>query len=121
MAAFELAFDGAEDAALLPGDEDAVWLRRFVAAISFVHIRAFDGTAGESLGVRDDGRERVAVVGVAGQRLGMQDELATGGARIGGHDRHFDAELVGGTGLAFADALSLGRMEGIELPAALTL
>src|SRR5215469_6761162 len=51
----------------------------------------------------------------------MQDELATGGARIGGHDRHFDAKLVGGAGLAFADALSLGRMEGIELPAALTL
>jgi hypothetical protein len=51
----------------------------------------------------------------------MQDELTAGGARIGGHDGDLDAELVGGAGLAFADALNLGNMEGIQLPAALAL
>jgi hypothetical protein len=40
---------------------------------------------------------------------------------IGGDDRDLDAELVGRAGLAFADALDLGGMEGIQLPAALAL
>ena len=34
--ASQLALDGAEHAALLPGDEDAMWVRRIVAAVSFV-------------------------------------------------------------------------------------
>jgi hypothetical protein len=35
-AAPELAFDAAEDAALLPRDEDAMWVWGFVAAVSLV-------------------------------------------------------------------------------------
>jgi hypothetical protein len=37
--------------------------------------------------------ERVAVVRIARQRLGMQDELAASGAGIGGDDRGLDADL----------------------------
>src|ERR1041385_2383813 len=55
------------------------------------------------------------------QRLGVQHELTAWGAGVGGDDRGLDAELVGGAGLAFADALDLGSVEGIELPAALAL
>src|SRR5580692_8584937 len=96
-------------------------MRRVVAAVTLVHIGTLDGSACEPLRRLDDGCERVAVVRVAGQRPGVQHELATWGARIGGYDRDLDAELVGRTGLAFADALDLGGMEGIELPAALAL
>jgi hypothetical protein len=48
----------------------------------------------------------------------MQHELAARGTGIGGDDRDLDAELVGRTGLAFANALDLRGVEGIELPAA---
>jgi hypothetical protein len=49
-AAPEFAFDEAEDAPLLSGDEDAPRIGRVVAAISLVDIAAFDGAAGETLG-----------------------------------------------------------------------
>jgi hypothetical protein len=51
----------------------------------------------------------------------VQHELAARRAGVGGDDRNLDAELVGGTGLALADAFGLGGMEGIQLPAALAL
>jgi hypothetical protein len=38
--------------------------------------------------------ERVAVIGVARQRLGVQHELAARGTAVGGHDRGLDAELI---------------------------
>ena len=41
-AASQLTFDGAEHAALLPGDEDAVRVRGVVAAVSFVDIGTLD-------------------------------------------------------------------------------
>ena len=64
-AASQLAFDGAEDAALLARDEDATWIVRIVAAISFVDVGALDLTAGELLRVLDDVPQRVTVVRVA--------------------------------------------------------
>jgi hypothetical protein len=60
-------------------------------------------------------RECVAVVGIAGQRLGMGDELAAGRAMGRGGDRHLDAEFVGPMRLALADALDLGRMQRVNL------
>ena len=51
----------------------------------------------------------------------MQHELAARSAGVGGDDRDLDAELVGRAGLALADALGLGGMEGIQLPATLAL
>jgi len=80
-----------------------------------------DGASRELLGAVEGVAQGVAVVGVAGQRLGVQHELAGRGAAVGGHDRDLDAELVGRARLALADALDLGGMEGIELPAALAL
>ncbi len=40
--ASQFVFDGTKDAALLSGDEDAVWILRIVAAVSFVYIGALD-------------------------------------------------------------------------------
>src|ERR1700682_5829427 len=61
------------------------------------------------------------VIGVAGQRFGVQHELASWRSGVGADDRDLDAELVGRARLALADAFDLGRVEGIELPAALAL
>ena len=63
----------------------------------------------------------MTVVGIAGQGLGVEHELAGRGTGVGGDDRDLDAELVGRAGFALADALDLGGVEGIELPAALAL
>jgi hypothetical protein len=114
----QLAFD-AEDAALLAGDEDPSRRRRIMTAISLVDVGALDLSSNEALGILDDGAQGVPVIGIAGQRLGMQHELATRGTGLGGDDRDLDAELVGRTGLAFANAFDLRGVEGIELPAAL--
>jgi hypothetical protein len=90
-----------------------------VAAISLVDIAALDHAAGEPLGGFDDGGERVSIIGIARQGFGVQHELSTGSAGIGGDDGDLDAELVGRAGLALADAFHLGGMEGIKLPTAL--
>ena len=62
-AASQLALDGAEHAALLAGDKDAVWIRRIVAAVSLVDIGALDRIAGELLGVLKDGSQGVTNIG----------------------------------------------------------
>ena len=63
----------------------------------------------------------MAVIGIAGQRLHMGDELAALGAADRGGDRDLDAELVRPMGFAFADALDLRRVQGIDLRPALML
>ena len=63
----------------------------------------------------------MAVVGVAGQRLGVGDELAALGAIERGGERDLDAELVRAMGLALADAFDLGRVQRIDLASALML
>ena len=68
-AAPQFALDGTEHAALLPGDEDAMWVRRIVAAVSFVDIGALDLAAGEPFGVLDSSAQGMAVIWVARQRL----------------------------------------------------
>ena len=78
-AASQLAFDGAERAALLFGDEDAVWVRRVVAAVSLVDISALNLAPGEPLSVLDRGPQRVPIIRIARQRLGVQHELAAPG------------------------------------------
>ena len=113
-AAAQFALDDAEDATLLTGDEDAARIGCVVTAVALVDIGALDCAAGELLGGIDDDSERVAVIRVAWQRLGMEHELAARGAGIGGNDRGLDAELVGGAGLALADAFDLGCVEGIK-------
>ena len=50
--------------------------RRVVAAVSGIGMEPFDGAADELFDRRDDASQRVAVIGIAGQRLRMDDELA---------------------------------------------
>jgi hypothetical protein len=104
------AFDAAEDAALLAGDEDAARIGRVVASTALVDIGALDCPSGELLGGVDDTAERMSVVGISRQNLGVKHELAAGSASIGGDDRSLDTKLVGCAGLALADAFDLGRV-----------
>ena len=55
------------------------------------------------------------------QRLGVQHELPALGRGDRGGDRDLAAELVGCPGLAFADALHLRGMQGVDLRPALAL
>jgi hypothetical protein len=120
-AAPQFAFDAAGHTTLLAADEDATCALELVTAIALVHIGALDSAAGELLGSDKHGVEHVAVVRIAWQRRRVQHEHPASGAGIGGGDRGFDAELVRRAGLALADALDLGSMEGIKFPAALAL
>src|SRR5260370_3396024 len=92
-----------------------------MTAVTLVDIAALDLAACEFLSILDDLAQGMPVVWVVRQRPGVQHELAARRAGVGGDDRNLDAELVGGTGLALADAFGLGGMEGIQLPAALAL
>jgi hypothetical protein len=55
----------------------------------------------------------VAVVGIAGQRLGMGDELTALGAMQRRGEGPLDAELIRAMGFSLADAFDLGRI-GVE-------
>ena len=63
----------------------------------------------ELFDIGDDGSERVAVVGVAVQRLGMQHELPASGRGDRRGNRDLAAEFVRRPRLATADALDLRR------------
>ena len=56
-------------------------------------VGALDVEAGETLGALDSVVQRVAVVWIAGQGLGMQHELAGRRAVVGGDDRDLDPDL----------------------------
>ena len=85
-APFELALDLRRDAALLAGrvDLELVIGRGVVAAIAGIGDAAIEHVADERLHLRDDGGERVPVIGIAGQRCDMRDELPAGGMLDGG-------------------------------------
>ena len=118
----QLSFDRRRYAALLACGEDrelvAQW--RVVAAVSGICQDALDLGPEGALHIGDDGFERVSVIRIAGQRHGMQGELAAPGALERGGDRDLDAELVRRTRLAFANALHFGGMQGVDFLAALS-
>ena len=95
-ASAEFTFDGLGDAASLAGNVDLELVvgRGVVAAIAAVGEDAGDVGADLRLDLRDHGRERMAVIGVARQRLGVGDELAALGAMERGGERDLDAELT---------------------------
>src|SRR6266513_214252 len=68
------------DAALLAGGVDLEFVigRGVVAAIAGSGDAAIEHVADERLHLRDDGGERVPVIGIAGQRCDMRDELPAG-------------------------------------------
>lgn len=132
-ASLELALDDAKDAAFLAGAVDPQRFGRVVAAIPLVDVDAPDLDAGEGPGLFDDLAQGVAVPrvrasagprtgsGIAVQRLGVEHEAPARRAGVGRRDRDLAAKLVGLVGLALADALDLGGVQGIELPAPLLL
>ena len=65
--------------------------------------------------------QRVTVIGIAGQRLHMGDELAALGVADRGGDGDLNAEFVRPMGLTLADAFDFRRMQGIDLQPVLTL
>jgi hypothetical protein len=102
--ASQLAFDSAKDAALLTRDEDTAWMRGIVARISLSGVGALALMAGELLGIFDDRSQ--AIIRIAGQRSGVQHELAAGSAGVSRDDRDFDADLVRGKDLSNAGGVS---------------
>ncbi len=85
--------DSAKDATLLTRDEYAARAFGFVAAIALVDIGTLDRAAGQQLNRTDDAAERMSVIRIARHRHGVQHELTTGNAGVGGDDRDLDADL----------------------------
>ena len=117
----QLLLDLAVDTAFLAGAIDAQGLWRVVADIALVDIGPFNLDAGERLGFGDDGPQGVAVRRASMEGLGVEHELAAGRDGVGRGDRDLAAKLIRLVGLVFGDALDLGRMQAVELPAPLAL
>ena len=99
------------DAADLAANPDPEPVGIVVAAIALVAVDAADSNTCELFEISDDGTERVAVVRIAMQRLGMQHELSAFGRGGWRGNRHLAAELVWRPCLAAADALHLGGVQ----------
>ncbi len=111
-----LAFDGGRlDPSGLTDRDVEINAVDLVAAISLICIDPFYGCTGELGDLIYLARQRMPVIGGAGQSHGAQNELAALAALVGGGEGGFDAELVFSAGLAFADTFHLGRMQGVEL------
>jgi hypothetical protein len=98
-AAAQLAFDGLGDKASLARDIDLELVigRGVVAAIAAVDDDAGEVRADLRLDLRNHGRQLMPIIRIAGQRLGVGDELAALGVRI-----VFSAGLARLNGLAGA-------------------
>src|ERR1017187_9464527 len=83
-------------------------------------MQPFDRIADELLDRRNDAGQRMPVIGIAGQRLCVDDELAALAVLEGGGHADLDAELVRLVRLALADALHFGRMQAVDLGPALS-
>ncbi len=92
-----------------------------MAPVALIDVDPLDLAAGQGLGFFQHLLQGVAIVGIAGQGLGVEDELTALGSFVGRRKRDLDAELVRRSCLALADALDLWRMPGIEFPAPLAL
>ena len=94
-AALHLTADGLGDRTNLARDPDPEAVGIGVAAVAFVDMDALDLDAGQLLQIGDDRPERMAAIGIAVQRLGVQHELAA--FRGGNRGDHGDlaAELAG--------------------------
>ena len=66
-----------------------------MAAITGIGVEALDLVADEPLDRRDDRCQRVAVMRISRQHLGMDGELAALAALERGGEAHLDAEFVG--------------------------
>ena len=82
------------DAALLARFEDPGRPRRIVARVAFIDKSPVDPAPGQRLGFLDHFLQGVSVVWTAGQRFGVQGELAALAASVGRGERDFDSELT---------------------------
>src|ERR1700688_5026577 len=57
----------------------------------------------------------MAVIGILRTGAGAEHELSARGAGVGHREAYLDAELPARPGFALADALDLGRVQGVEL------
>lgn len=96
-------------------DPELVARRRIVTFVAGVGEYAPD----LSTDVRDDVCKRMAVIGIAGQRLGMKRELAALGAMQRGGNGNLHAKLVRRLRFSLADAFDLRGMKAIDLAASL--
>lgn len=66
--AFHLSFNGRGHATLLPGrvDFELILGRRVVAAVTGIGVEPLDRIADELLDRRNDGRQRMAIIGLPG-------------------------------------------------------
>ena len=112
----ELAPHGRGQAAPVAGEDD---LGRAFVVVAFVVV-AFvapigigprDRDTGHGLCLVDGGLQGVAVIGIAGEGLGGQEQALP----VGRRDRHLGAELVALVSLAFGDADHFGGMQAVEL------
>ena len=102
-------------------DPEALLLRRSVALVAGIGDDPRELGPDRRLDRGDHAGQRVPVIRMAGQRLHVCHELPAPAAPERGRDAHLDAELVGLVRLALADALDLGRVQGRDLAAPLTL
>ena len=114
-AAAHLAFDLRRETAPLLGsvDFELVIGRRVVAAVAGVGVQALDLIADQLFDRRDDLGERVPIIRIARQRLGMDGELAALAALEGSSDTDLDAEFVGLVRLTFANAFNFGGVPAV--------
>jgi hypothetical protein len=107
----------------LEGEPQRVRTRSPASALSVRYEKARRGEFVVSAPVgfvkAGDRYESVAVVSGSRHDLHMGDKLAAPAAVERGGDGHLDAESVGLVSLALADAFGLGRVQRIDLPAAL--
>src|ERR1700733_2211553 len=95
--------------------------QRVVAAIAAIGDDAGKAGADLRLDLWDDRRQRMAVVRITRQRLGVGDELAALGMMERRGDGNLDAELVRAMRLALADAFDFGGVQRIDLRPPLVL
>jgi hypothetical protein len=86
-----------------------------MAVVAAIDMGPLNPDAGQALGMGDLLGEGVAVIEVARQGAGAEAELAARCEGVGGGKRDLHAALVPGLRLAFADALHLRRVQGVEL------
>ena len=95
--------------------------RRIVAAIAAIGDDARQAGSDLRLDFGNDGLQRMAVVGVARQRLGVGDELAALGMMERCGDADLDPKLIRAMRLALADAFDLRSVQRIDLRPPLVL
>src|SRR6476660_572206 len=117
----ERALDRVAQPALLAGHvhPEAPLRRGLVALVAGIGDHLLQLGPDRALDVGDHALQRMPVIRVARQRLHVRHELAALAAPKGRGDAYLDPELAALVRFALADALHLGSMQRVDLPAPL--